>query len=256
MGMLELKDKLSHVWKLGNGDIPLWAVSVLQQEVIYYSVKGKQIALGRKRIAELFCHDNGSTTTSKFLHAEHLALCQKRALDYIESLHTVHSSLSCEIAIKIHSLLFGTCIGNGMVQFRDKNFCTADGLNTAVHFTDIKKHMATYDLWLKSQQEKETDLLQLPEILQFAARAHVKLIHIHPFSDGNGRTARLFLNAILRNYKLPYAVLPKVRSSAVVKDAIINGIKGDIRPFCEMLENFLSESCDRIVRHQAKYPRR
>ncbi|KAL3118790.1 hypothetical protein niasHT_002627 [Heterodera trifolii] len=34
--------------------------------------------------------------------------------------------------------------------------------------------------------------------IAFAAEAHVRLVRIHPFLDGNGRTARLLLNLILR----------------------------------------------------------
>lgn len=34
-------------------------------------------------------------------------------------------------------------------------------------------------------------------ILEFAATVHTKLVTIHPFFDGNGRTARLLVNAVL-----------------------------------------------------------
>lgn len=32
--------------------------------------------------------------------------------------------------------------------------------------------------------------------IQFAAEVHRALVYIHPFSDGNGRTARLAMNFI------------------------------------------------------------
>ncbi|MHC5074751.1 MAG: Fic family protein, partial [Planctomycetota bacterium] len=40
-------------------------------------------------------------------------------------------------------------------------------------------------------------------IIEFAATMHTKLVAIHPFIDGNGRTARLLMNAILLKYSLP-----------------------------------------------------
>ena len=40
-----------------------------------------------------------------------------------------------------------------------------------------------------------------------AAAAHIKLGAIHPFVDGNGRTARLFTNLILLHYNLPPIIL-------------------------------------------------
>jgi Fic family protein len=41
-----------------------------------------------------------------------------------------------------------------------------------------------------------------------AAAAHFGLVHIHPFADGNGRTARLLMNLILLHHGYPPALLP------------------------------------------------
>jgi Fic/DOC family len=40
-------------------------------------------------------------------------------------------------------------------------------------------------------------------VIQFATEVHNKLAAIHPFVDGNGRTARLLINTIPLNSKLP-----------------------------------------------------
>jgi Fic family protein len=40
-------------------------------------------------------------------------------------------------------------------------------------------------------------------VLEFAATVHTKLVTIHPFFDGNGRTARLLLNAVLVHFGWP-----------------------------------------------------
>jgi fido (protein-threonine AMPylation protein) len=42
-----------------------------------------------------------------------------------------------------------------------------------------------------------------------AAIAHYKLVHIHPFTDGNGRTSRLLMNTILMKYGYPPIVIQK-----------------------------------------------
>lgn len=38
-----------------------------------------------------------------------------------------------------------------------------------------------------------------PHPIELAAMAHKRLVYIHPFVDGNGRTARLLMNLILVN---------------------------------------------------------
>jgi len=40
-----------------------------------------------------------------------------------------------------------------------------------------------------------------------AAYAHYRLLEIHPFQDGNGRTARLLMNAVLLKYHYPITVI-------------------------------------------------
>lgn len=46
----------------------------------------------------------------------------------------------------------------------------------------------------------------------FAALAHYRLVSIHPFVDGNGRTARLLMNLILMQHGYPPAIIrPKYR---------------------------------------------
>jgi Fic family protein len=46
--------------------------------------------------------------------------------------------------------------------------------------------------------------------VRLAAFAHRRLVDIHPFTDGNGRTARLLMNLILVNRGYPVASIPPV----------------------------------------------
>jgi Fic family protein len=61
--------------------------------------------------------------------------------------------------------------------------------------------MAEFFAWLKN----ETSL----HAVAFAAEAHYRLVTIHPFVDGNGRTARLLMNMILMMNGYPPAIIRK-----------------------------------------------
>lgn len=63
-----------------------------------------------------------------------------------------------------------------------------------------------------------------------AARAHYGLVAIHPFSDGNGRTARLLMNLWLIRSGFPPALLP-VTGRAVYYAALEEANGGELLPF-------------------------
>jgi Fic family protein len=64
----------------------------------------------------------------------------------------------------------------------------------------IPRLMQEFLEWYYSNKRK------LP-VVELAAWVHYKLVHIHPFIDGNGRTARLLMNLILLSHGYPPAVI-------------------------------------------------
>lgn len=67
---------------------------------------------------------------------------------------------------------------------------------------EVPKLMEELMAWVRKNQKKMHPV-------EMAARAHHKLVHIHPFTDGNGRTARLFMNLILMQKGYPMVIILK-----------------------------------------------
>ena len=88
--------------------------------------------------------------------------------------------------------------------------------------------------------------------ITYAAKLHERIASIHPFIDGNGRTARLVMNLALLQAGYPIAIIPPVlRSDYIYLISLAN--KGD----CEQFFNFISsveyESAKeylRMIRHR------
>jgi Fic family protein len=75
-----------------------------------------------------------------------------------------------------------------------------------------------------------------------AFAAHFHLTAIHPFTDGNGRTARLMMNLMLiRGGYVPMSVRPEDRKDYL--DALEHGsLKDDLRPFQILMHRRLDET--------------
>jgi Fic family protein len=73
----------------------------------------------------------------------------------------------------------------------------------------------------------------------FAAWTHAEFVNIHPFADGNGRTARLLMNfRLMEGGFMPITILPESR--LIYYDALeAYDLDGDLFPLTEMI--FLEE---------------
>lgn len=75
--------------------------------------------------------------------------------------------------------------------------------------------------------------------IELAALAHWKLVYIHPFYDGNGRTARLLMNFILMRAGYPPAIIRK-EDRVTYYEGLKSANSGDVRPFIRFIGEFIT----------------
>ena len=80
-------------------------------------------------------------------------------------------------------------------------------------FKDIPEAIYKLDLYLQDVI-KRIDQMTVSEYITCVAEIHHKITQIHPFSDGNGRCSRAFLNWMLRLKKLPPIYIKSERKDA------------------------------------------
>jgi Fic family protein len=97
-------------------------------------------------------------------------------------------------------------------------------------------------------------LRDAPATAETAFDAHFRLTAIHPFSDGNGRTARLLMNLILiRGGYPPVAVRPEDRKAYL--DALEQAsLSGDLAGFQNLMHQRLLDTLDAYVRTLEEAP--
>ncbi|KAH8375706.1 hypothetical protein KR009_002637, partial [Drosophila setifemur] len=102
---------------------------------------------------------------------------------------------------------------------------------------DLTLLMQRFERWLISQQSSSL------HPVNYAALAHYKLVHIHPFNDGNGRTSRLLMNTILMRAGYPPAIIPKQQRSKYYNFLKLAN-EGDIRPFVRFIADCTEKTLD------------
>jgi Fic family protein len=121
--------------------------------------------------------------------------------------------------------------------------------------TEVKEKMHELINWLNTQKEKiksnvgaihDSPLLH-PAVLAF--EFHLRYVNIHPFYDGNGRTARIFTNLILIAYGYPPVIVKlEERERYYQYLADIQGYGGPPDLFYEFMGGLLVRSQEEVLK--------
>ena len=109
--------------------------------------------------------------------------------------------------------------------------------------TKLQALVRELDAMLPSGQEPNAD--QLAAIVDLCAWVHAEWVRIHPFANGNGRTARLWTNSIAMRYGLPPFIRLRPGPNSGYAEAGAKAMQGDWEPttivFRQLLDDFLTE---------------
>lgn len=86
------------------------------------------------------------------------------------------------------------------------------------------------------------DVDGLAAVIDLCAWAHAEWVRIHPFANGNGRTARIWANALLMRYGLPPVIRLRPRLDGGYGDAGEAAMNGDWGPTAAVFRRMLAES--------------
>ncbi len=104
--------------------------------------------------------------------------------------------------------------------------------------------VAELDASIPRGQLPDTD--QLGAVLDLCAWTHAEWMRIHPFANGNGRVARLWVNALAMRYSLPPFMRLRPRPGAGYADAALAAIDGNWHPTAALLMHLFHEFVDTL----------
>lgn len=156
------------------------------------------------------------------------AINGKECLDYIKSykgeLNTKLLEKINRILTKNTSTVYGGRIRFFNVQIQGSN-------HVPPPHTEVKKHMLNFFKWYGSNKNKLHPF-------ELATLVHAKLTWIHPFEDGNGRTARTIMNFILMKKGFPMFFIPFEKREEYYQSLEIAD-KGDYRNYISRMLNLI-----------------
>ncbi len=179
-----LKEKLDKVRQFDSFRIS----EALELEYTFESnrIEGNTLTL---RETDLVVNE-GLTIAGKTMR-EHLEVVNHtEAIDYMKSLARGKTTLNERELLTLHNLVLRGILPEDAGRYRSVQVMIKGSSHQPPQPYLVQKQMEDYFIWYAQNRERLH-----PVIL--AAEMHERLVTIHPFVDGNGRTSRLIMNLIL-----------------------------------------------------------
>jgi Fic family protein len=172
---------------------------------------------------------------------EHLeAINHKEAIDFIESLSNASTNdIKLKEILDIHYLILKGINTSEAGKFRTREVGVRKSDGEIYHFTNplkVQEQMEQFVIWLQTQSQIH------PVVL--ATLTHYKFVSIHPFIDGNGRTARLLMNLVLLQNGYPQAVIKVVNRAEYILAIEKAQSENSLDDFYFVIANAVGESLD------------
>ncbi|OIO19383.1 MAG: cell filamentation protein Fic [Candidatus Magasanikbacteria bacterium CG_4_10_14_0_8_um_filter_32_14] len=233
-----LEEKLAKLNKLRP--LPKSTVQKLREkfqiEMTYNSnaIEGNSLTL-----KETFLVINEGITVKGKPLKDHLeAKDHHAALEYLYDLidkdkkHTVS-----EMLIKnLHQIILQETDKEWAGRYRNANVIIGGAKHTPPDALQMPQKMRDLITWLASQKNKLN-------VIELTALLHHKLVHIHPFFDGNGRTARLTMNLFLMQAGYPLVVIMKTDRKKYY-DVLDKADSGKYEPLIKFIAQSIERSLD------------
>ena len=179
--------------------------------------------------------EQGITIGGKSLREHFEVVNHREAIQLVESLVMQQAPITAFHVRQLHALVLAKIDNENAGQYRTVQVHIVGARHQSSPSWDIQAHMQTWASWLQAQ---ETEM----ESVALAAIAHHKLVSIHPFIDGNGRTARLIMNLVLMRAGYPPAIIARLNRQQYYR-VLSQADSGNAVP----LVNFVGQAVERSL---------
>lgn len=181
--------------------------------------------------------EKGLTVGGKSLK-EHLeATNHAHALDFVRSLiKKKPSQFTAKDVLAIHDIILNGIDDENSGHYRSVPVRISGSAVVLPNPRKVPELMDDFLVWLISKHDLHA--------IAFAGEAHYRLVSIHPFVDGNGRTARLLMNLLLMMSGYPPAIIRKRDRLAYIGALEKAQLGGSKEPYEKIIAKAVERSLD------------
>lgn len=232
--VLPLKQRLDRLRPLAKGALDALA-AWYEVELTYTSNAIEGNTLTRSETALVL--EQGITVRGKPLKDHLEAIDHRDAWRFVRELAERGTSVAEMDIRQIHALVLGRNDRDEAGRYSQRQRLISGSLAVLPSPAEIPARMGDFAQWLAAAAPN-------PET---AFEAHFRLVAIHPFSDGNGRTARLLMNLILLQAGYPPLVITPEQRPDYVDALEARHTNGETISWMAFMEARLVESLERYL---------
>jgi fido (protein-threonine AMPylation protein) len=167
------------------------------------------------------------------------------ALQHAKRLAELTRPLTAADACELHRLLFERAWRDIAGQHREVEIDAFPNGDLPPHQSAVAGEMLLFGTQLEGSTGAAPR--DAAEALDVAIRAHMELVRIHPFQEGNGKTARLLLNTVVMRYvtsptrPLTFTLDDRDRHVRCVREARQDRAEGFAVLLADLLEQLVEE---------------
>ena len=181
--------------------------------------------------------EEGLTVQGKSLTEHQEAINHAMAFDYIQTLVTKkRQELTEKDILDIHSIILNKIDDTNKGKYRTVAVRLKGSETILPNPLKVPELMEEFIKWLQSE------IADHP--IKIAIDAHFKLVSIHPYVDGNGRTARLLMNLLLMQAGFPSGIIRKEDRSIYINSLEKGQTKNDLTDYYIVMLEAVDRSLD------------
>ena len=216
--------------------LPRTALARLRERIIlewiYNSnaIEGNTLTLQETRLVL----ETGLTIGGKSLREHFEVINHQEAIEFVEALVEKGKPVTAHTVRQIHALVLARIDDEQAGQYRQLPVRIGGAGLEPPESWEAPRLMQELSDWLATAAQGLHPVAR-------TAETHHRLVHIHPFIDGNGRAARLVMNLLLMKDGYPPTVIRKVDRRSCYS-ALARADRGDSAPFTNFIGRAVEHS--------------